>query len=297
MQLPWRVQLLLRDVALRWPRKLPYSEEQLLVWGDERGTLVAVGDISFSGRVGTRISSEGALAPFGDLAGVLKRATFATGNLETMITSCLTRNGLTGSFLRADPEAVAALEAAGLRVVTCANNHCLDHGAEGLLECLEILRNRGIISVGAGATREAAEAPMLVEAAGVRIGFLARCDDFRMQAAERLRATPAPLERGPLLEAVRALRSRADVLVVHLHLGYEFELHPMLHHRDLARACVDAGANLVLCHHAHVPMGVEVRGSGVIAHGLGNFCGPVDAYMRDGHPYTDRSLMLEVGFG
>jgi poly-gamma-glutamate synthesis protein (capsule biosynthesis protein) len=297
MRLPWRVQVWRRDRALARRRGTRLSAWQPLAAGAEAGTMLALGDVALLDATGRRAAAEGAAGVFGARLPVVTGATLVTANLESMLTARTERNGRLGSFLRAPPEAVRALAELPAPVVTCANNHCMDHGGAGILECLSHLDAAGVRAVGAGATRARADAPATVTAAGVRIGFLARCDDFRTQADELAVATPAPLEREPLLASIAALRREVDLVVVHLHVGYEFELHPLLHHRDLARACADAGADLVLLHHAHVPMGAEARGKGLVAYGLGNACGPVDDYMREGHPWTDRSFLLEVGFG
>ena len=53
-----------------------------------------------------------------------------------------------------------------------------------------------------------------------------------------------------------------------------------------ARAAIDAGARLVIGHHAHILQGVEFYGTGVIVYGLGNF-----AFEIDGDP---RSAILNV---
>ena len=99
---------------------------------------------------------------------------------------------------------------------------------------------------------------------------------------------------GAVFTAIGAARSHVDVLVIHLHWGYEFTLHPLLRHRDMARRMVEQGADLVLCHHAHVPMAIEVWRRGVIAYGLGNGFVPMSGYMLAGHPWTDRSCLLEI---
>jgi len=59
---------------------------------------------------------------------------------------------------------------------------------------------------------------------------------------------------------------------------------------------VEAGADLVLCHHAHVPMGVEVWRRSVIAYGLGNLVFPASRHPGSGHPWKHRSVVLKVAF-
>jgi hypothetical protein len=67
-------------------------------------------------------------------------------------------------------------------------------------------------------------------------------------------------------------------------------------HRTRARRFAEAGADLVLCHHAHVPMGIEVWNQSLIAYGLGNLVFPASQYLEDGHPWTRRSVVLKVAF-
>jgi poly-gamma-glutamate capsule biosynthesis protein CapA/YwtB (metallophosphatase superfamily) len=71
--------------------------------------------------------------------------------------------------------------------------------------------------------------------------------------------------------AIEELRSQVDVLVVQLHMGYQFAPVPGTGTRDAARAAVDAGADIVVCHHPHVLQGVEWYQDRLIAYSLGNF--------------------------
>jgi len=172
----------------------------------------------------------------------------------------------------------------------------MDFGADGLLECASVLNSAGIRFVGAGSTPKEARAPAILDVRGVSVGLLGYCDDFRARAGELARATPAEAHHETILRDICELRSRVDLLIMHLHWGYEFQVHPLLPHRDRARQYADAGADIVLCHHAHVPMAVEAWGQSVIAHGLGNFLFPRSPYMRQGHPLTARTFMVEIRF-
>jgi hypothetical protein len=100
-----------------------------------------------------------------------------------------------------------------------------------------------------------------------------------------------------ILQDLVALRPTVDLAVLQLHWGVEFAMYPWLSHRDRARRFVEAGADLVLCHHAHVPMGIEVWQRGLIAYGLGNLVFPASRHLASGHPWSYRSLVLKVFFG
>ncbi len=70
---------------------------------------------------------------------------------------------------------------------------------------------------------------------------------------------------------IAAVRERVDLLVVQLHMGYQFAAVPGEGVKDAAYAAVDAGADLVVCHHPHVLQGFEWYQDKLIAWSLGNF--------------------------
>ena len=62
--------------------------------------------------------------------------------------------------------------------------------------------------------------------------------------------------------------------------------------QDTWRALVDAGADIVHGHHAHVPQGWEEYNGGWIFYGLGNFC--VDPAKWSSHPHGLWSVVPEI---
>jgi poly-gamma-glutamate synthesis protein (capsule biosynthesis protein) len=73
-------------------------------------------------------------------------------------------------------------------------------------------------------------------------------------------------------EAVRQLRPSVDVLIVAFHKGIvHTPVTLAMYERPLAEAAIDAGADVVVGHHAHILKGVEVYQGKPIFHGLGNF--------------------------
>lgn len=71
--------------------------------------------------------------------------------------------------------------------------------------------------------------------------------------------------------AITALKQRADLAVVQLHSGYQYAAVPSDTLRENARAAIDAGADIVICHHPHVTQGFEWYKGRLIAYSLGNF--------------------------
>lgn len=211
---------------------------------------------------------------FGPVAELLSAADVAMLNLETAVTTAGTPEPKAFHF-RAPPAAYAAVRAAGVDVVSLANNHALDYGRDGLADTLAHAREVGVPVVGAGEDAAAAYAPWLGEVSGVRIGYLGlsqvpelweawRAEDDRSGIAYAMDAERA-------LAAVRAAVRAADVVVVYLHWGEEGDDCPGERMTDLAAELAGAGADVVVGTHAHRLLGDGWLGRTFVQYGLGNF--------------------------
>ncbi len=290
--LPWRFRRkfeLMRLSSLSFARQM----ECLFVQdGVPSASLTAVGDMAFAPR-GGGIPAE--IEQFVTLVDpIVADSDLRIGNLETPLTDAQKSGQSIGSLLRASPDAVSLLVAARMDVVTLANNHARDCRISGLLDCCKLLDEYGIHHCGAGSYSAQSQSPSRIEVAGLNIAVLGYCDNYRIEADESENQAPLSAEDGRILEDIRRLRPQVDLIIVQLHWGYEFAFHPPISYRDRARNYAEAGADLVLCHHAHLLMGVEVWNKSIISHGLGNFIFPPDAYLREGHPWTNRSYALKV---
>lgn len=250
-------------------------------------TLVLGGDVALHRWNRT----EGSTSFFTELAAVTGSADACIVNLESQLTSITTLVGTIGTSLRADPTAIEVLSRLGISAVTCANNHCLDAGSRGLTESLARIEAAGIVAT--GVIGDGREGTAVLSARGLRIGLLAFTDDWRPEGASPGNVHPSPHDPAGVRAAIATMARQTDCVVVQLHWGYEWSMYPLRSQRDLARSYVEAGAQLVVCHHAHVPMGVEVWHGGVIAHGLGNLY--FGASARPHHPFRNSSFVLRVG--
>jgi hypothetical protein len=178
-----------------------------------------------------------------------------------------------------------------MNAVTSANNHALDFGTAGLAECRDTLKRAGIAWFGIQSGNSGALPGALIRKVnGVNIGMIGATDHFGgMTASSDL--SPVWSEPALLRQYVRMLRAQCQVVVVQLHWGYERVMYPLRWHRDLARRLVDDGADIVCCHHAHVVMGVETWGRGLIAYGLGNFYFGSRRYR---HPLQPFAILLRA---
>jgi poly-gamma-glutamate synthesis protein (capsule biosynthesis protein) len=196
----------------------------------------------------------------------------------------------------ADPDNVPAIRRAGFHAVTLAGNHIADCGAEGIADTVAALEAAQLAHCGAGANLEAARRPCVVESGGVRLAVLsyncvgpedawatparAGCSYVRVNSSDGSKITPrAPLaipdeaSMREMADDIRAARTLAPRVVVALHKGIVHTpavLAP--YERAIAHAAIDAGADVIIGHHAHILRGIEIYRGKPISHGLGNGC-------------------------
>ncbi|HEX4983252.1 MAG TPA: CapA family protein, partial [Ilumatobacteraceae bacterium] len=149
----------------------------------------------------------------------------------------------------------------------------------------------GLRGVGGGATTADAAEPLVIDVAGVRVGITA----FDVSGGAPATAVTAGVNRwdaGHAREAVTALRSKVDVVVVGLHAGVEYLPRPDPSLAHIVGLLADWGTDIVWGHGAHVQYPVEVRlaaeRSSVMAAGLGN------TLFDQRWPRTREGTVLEV---
>ncbi|MBM4021627.1 MAG: CapA family protein [Planctomycetes bacterium] len=233
-----------------------------------RVAVAFVGDIMLDNGPGHAIAS--GRDPFTACADLLLDADFTVGNLECVLGK-KGRQVLKAYTFRAATDSPRHLKRyfSGLSV---ANNHALDFGSEGLVECLRILAAEGIPQVGGGRDLAAARRPLVFEKHGIRVAVVA-ANGFQAAASAAGEATPgiAPLEESAILADIAAARKAADFVVPLVHWGPELVAEPDAADRALARRMIEVGAAAVIGSHPHVTQTVDVHRGCPIVYSLGNF--------------------------
>jgi len=231
-------------------------------------TLLFVGDLMLGRHVEAAMRAHDDWSfPFRPLAARLRAADLTFGNLECV--TAVAGKPRTDIGFRADPRAVEGLVTAGFDVVSIANTHTTDWGPEALQETLDHLREKNIAYV--GLDKGDVQEPVVLKVGALRVGFLAFSHYAGGDAAAHDSVRIALIGGKSLVAAVQAARPAVDYLVVSLHLGKQFERRATEAQQAIARAAIDAGADLVVGHHPHVPQEIEKHGSGFIAYSLGDF--------------------------
>ncbi len=220
---------------------------------------------------------------------------------------------------RVAPHMASIFTDCGFDVVSVASNHAMDWGPDALLDSIDLLRSKGIKTVGGGRSLTEAREPATLERNGLRIAFLAYCSVLREgYAAGPKRAGVAPLrvntyyapsEYQPgmpprivtipyeedlraLLEDVANARKAADAVILSLHWGLHFIPRAIAEYQPrVAAAAFQAGADLILGHHAHVPKAIGVYSGKVCFFSMSNFIMSAPAFS------TEQARTFEKKYG
>ena len=243
-------------------------------------------------------------AIFGDAADI------SVCNNEMPFTDEGERHPTKSIAFRARPANVAGLVYAGIDVVSLGNNHAGDYMRRGLEETLETLDAARIRWTGAGLDEYQAFTPTYWTERGTSLAFLGMCNrtgrEYNYQPfldAATNKFGFAYLIEPQLGMSIAAVKPLADLVVLQLHAGIEYDTdpgkqgldaaaleaaldaegpvpgmmdirfptRPSFTDRQLKWRAVDEGADLVLAHHPHVLQGFELYNGVLIAHSLGNF--------------------------
>lgn len=244
--------------------------------GSPEVTINFVGDVLLAHGIGDLIAKEGPMAPWWGVKDILLSADLTVGNLECAV-------GTTGEPLkgkeytfRARPESLKGLVECGFDIVSLANNHTLDYGVDCMLETLKHLDDYGILHVGAGKDAASAWEGRIIEVKGLKIGFLATTmlipwGWWRADTGKPGLAADFSTWNKAIVSEVKAMKARADVVIVLVHWGTEYTLEPEDWVLKLRRALLDAGADIIIGTHPHVLQGFSYDGKRFTAFSLGNF--------------------------
>ena len=185
---------------------------------------------------------------------------------------------------RARPSLVELLKQGEVGAVTLANNHLMDYGETGVSDTIATLDGAGILHFGAGGDLTVARAPLVLERAGIRLGFLGyyfqdardMLEPAAVYATERSAGvagcyTDLACMMTMLEQDLNALCPRVDAAIPFFHWGHEGSNEVRDYQIALAHRAVDLGARAVLGSHPHRFQGVEVYRGAPIFYSLGNF--------------------------
>lgn len=176
---------------------------------------------------------------------------------------------------RAKPERLSIYDEMGVDLVTLANNHVYDYGADAFNDMLDAFNEYNIPHIGAGHNIEEARKPYYFIVNGYKIAFV------NANRSEKFILTPGATEDSEgvfrcynptdMINLIKELRPNCDYVVAIIHYGKENSHELENEQISSSKAYIDAGADMVVGHHAHTLQGIEFYNHKPIIYNLGNF--------------------------
>ena len=236
--------------------------------------VVLTGDILLDRGVRREIDRHGVDALFTEaIDSVFRAAQVVVGNLECPATK-IEAPVFKRFIFRAEPEWLPTLRQHGITHLNLANNHSIDQGREGLSDTRQNILAVGMTPVGAGENMSEAAQPILL-ASQPRNVWLVASLRLALENYAYLPDKPCVSQEpmDSLLARVADLRRQDStaVIIVSLHWGGEHTLQPVPRQRLDAHRLIDAGADILVCHHTHTLQTIEDYHGHTIYYSLGNF--------------------------
>ena len=241
---------------------------------DSTLSVVLTGDILLDRGVRKAIEQHGVDHLFSDgVDSVFHAAQIVVGNLECPATE-IEAPVFKRFIFRAEPVWLEALQRHGVTHLNLANNHAIDQGRRGLLDTKENIVKAGMVPIGAGATMAEAAEPVLLTDQPRKV-WLVPSLRLALENYAYLPDKPCVSQEpmDSLLQRVYHLRQQDStaVIIVSLHWGAEHKLEPVPRQRMDAHMLIQAGADVLVCHHTHTLQTIEDYQGHMIYYSVGNF--------------------------
>ncbi len=239
--------------------------------------LLAGGDACLGRQMPDYITQLGVKRPFEKIHKLTNEADIFLINLECVISSVGHFNYVGGKrpfYYRANPIVINALVASGINAVMTANNHSLDYGEKALSEQKELLYSCNIANPGSGNTIEEAASACFIEIDDVIVAIISIDSENNKLKANVGKIGIATGETYNevaqiLAGSIAQARQYADLIIVSPHWGANWKNTPTQERINLAHCIIDAGADLIIGHSAHILQGIEVYKNKPIIYDMG----------------------------
>ena len=274
------------------PTETPIPSPATVTIGAVGDIMIPSGILSDAKTAGGEYDFSNLFAPFSEL---FRSVDLMCGNFETPLAGreagFSQRKDKTGALVFNAPDSVLdALKESGVDMLTTANNHCLDMGADALYRTIETIRANGFIQTGTFLNAEDREKPCIVELNGIKVGFVASTRNVNSGSAGRMRDEEKKTAIGYLLNGsklhedvyqdIRRVREAgAEFVILFAHWDYENDKPTSETTRQYAKQLLEAGADCIIGSHPHRIKDAEfvtvqrTDGSytGLVLYSLGNF--------------------------
>lgn len=220
---------------------------------------------------------------------LLTNADVLVGNLEFPLIDDCQKAIKTGPVLYGKTKYINFFKSLGFTALGLANNHIKDCAENGVLSSLNICKDHGIETVGAGINESEAKKPLIIERNGIKIGILAFAE-HEFNAAYENEAGANLFDVYTDYDQIESFSKSVDYVIVMYHGGIEHYSYPSPLLQKRCRKMVDKGADYVVCQHSHVIGTEEQYHDGTILYGQGN---TIYGY-RENDPTWNEGLIVKI---
>ena len=210
-----------------------------------------------------------------DILDIMKNSDVMVANSEFTVSNRGSKIPNKMYTFRAKPERLSIYEEMGVDLVTLANNHVYDYGSVAFNDMLDAFNEYEIPHIGAGHNIEEASKPYYFIVNGYKIAFV------NANRSEKNILTPGATETDEgvfrcydptnMINLIQELRPNTDYIIAIIHYGKENSHELENEQVSSSKAYIDAGADMVVGHHAHTLQGIEFYNHKPIIYNLGNF--------------------------
>lgn len=231
--------------------------------------LFCLGDINLGRALGQRLLQGDTGVPFAKVRHYWSDDDIVFANLESIISD---QGGETVSphsniVFCAPPISAKVLQHAKVSVVSLANNHAFDYGKKGIDDAIRTLDSCNIAWVGV-LQDSTSTSTLKYRKKDISFGFVAYTKILNIQ---RGRKYVALFDSVRVQREIALLKPQVDIVLASYHGGVEYaEREDSLTFKDM-EFLSQCGADIVIGHHPHVPLGVHKIGSSYVFSSLGNF--------------------------
>lgn len=240
--------------------------------------LLAGGDLICASYVEVAIRKYGSDYPFKKIQKYIDKADIAFANLECVISD---RGRVRSSDPRkinydATPAVMETISSSGFDVFSIANNHVYDMGADGVKRFRELLGETDLYFGGAGKNIKEASMPEIIKVNGLTIAFLFyNSTGFNFCAGNKrsgYNCMPFKKKKEALEILSKDIKKikNADIKILTIHWGKNYNIVTSKEQREFAHAAVDMGIDIILGHSSHLFHGIEIYKDKPILYDMGD---------------------------
>ena len=261
----------------------------------EKTSLVFTGDIGFDRYFYGKWDDEELLSE--EILDFLNSADHVIPNVEGPIANAeqnTTQSGVQQLLHTIDPKAVKVLKKMNADIWNICNNHIMDAGPYGIESTLNMAKELGVQTIGAGMNIKEARKPVIIDEAGgiglFGVGYQRACRKADIDKP----GCYSWSDLDAIQDTINEIKSKCRWCIVVAHAGEEFTPLPSPYTRERYHKYLEMGADIVVGHHPHVPMNYETVGDKIIFYSLGNFIFDTD-YQRSQFN-TELGLIVKLNF-